>query len=116
MATWPVTLQDVPNQAGFSQVLKPNVVRSSMGYGPDKIRRRSTADWYNVTMQLWLDYTQLATLDQFYKDNMALTWDWLDFTKNPTVAARYRFMGPPSVNPLGALHWVVTLSLEMESP
>lgn len=114
MADWPLTLQQVPNQAGFSQTLKPNLIRSSMGYGPDKLRRRSTAEWYSVSVQLWLTYDQLATLEQFYLDNMALTWGWLDFTKSPAVAATYRFMGPPSVAPLGFSHWVIGLSLEME--
>lgn len=115
MATWPVSLPEYPNQQGFSRVMRENVIRSQMGYGPAKMRRRSTGNLYQVTMQLWLTQAQLETLDQFYDDNMTLTWDWVDFGRNPTVTARYRFLAPPSVTPLGAVHWQVGLTLEMDT-
>lgn len=115
MADWPTELQQEPNTAGFSMVVKPNAIRSAMAYGPDKIRKRTTADWYNVTIQLWCDYAQLAVLDQFYIDNVALTFNWLDFSKSPAVSAVYRFVNPPQVTPLNShSHWQVSLALEME--
>lgn len=115
METWPGTLPDYPNQDGYGRVMKPNVIRSDMGYGPAKMRKRTTANLYQVTMQLWLTQAQLDALDEFYDDNMALTWVWEDFGRNPTVTARYRFLAPPAASPLGAIYWAVSLSLEMDT-
>ena len=113
MASWPASLQQEPNIDGYSRTLKPNVIRSAMGYGPDKIRRRTTMDLYVVTIQVWLDYPQLATFDQFYKDNMSLPWDWLDFGVQPNVPAVYTFLASPTVAPIGPLNFSATMSLEM---
>lgn len=114
MNDWPVTLPQQPNLEGFSQIQKPNVVRSGMGYGPDKVRRRVTMDLYSVGMVLWLTQAQMETLDQFYVDNIALAWNWVNFKKSPPVAAVYTFMAPPAASPMGNDYWAVNLSLEME--
>lgn len=115
MANWPSTLPEYPNQQGYSRVMRPNVLRSQMGYGPAKMRRRTTGNLYQVTMSFWLDQAQLEILNQFYDDNMAITWTWVDFGFVPAVVARYRFLSPPSVTPLGANHWSVNLTLEMDT-
>lgn len=115
MASWPTELQQEPNVEGFSQRMKPNTIRSNMEYGPDKIRRRTKQDWYDVTITIWCDMAQMAVFDQFYRDNMTLTWDWLNFNVEPFTAATYRFVGVPNVSPMGPLYRVVTMTLEMES-
>ena len=115
MATWPASLQQTPNTQGFNVSAKDNVIRSSMEYGPDKIRQRSKNVWYDVQIQIWCDYTQLNTFKQFWEDNQALTWDWLDFLSDPYAAANYRFVGQPTYVPLNShSHFQVSFSAEYE--
>lgn len=115
MATWPVELQQEPNIAGYSRVLKDNAIRSGMSYGPIKIRRRTTMNLYTVTMQIWCDYPQSEIFDQFYEDNMSIPFDWLDFGFNPPVAATYVFLATPPRQPIGPLNFQFDLVLEMET-
>jgi len=86
-----------------------------MTYGPPKIRRMVTDYLYDVELGLWVDFDQNKTLEDFYIANMALPFDWKDFGILPNPDATYTFKAPPSPAPLGGLHWVVRLSLTMET-
>lgn len=116
MADWPTQLQDIPNRPGFQQQVDDSVIRTSMGYGPDKLRNRTTADMEMVTFTIWADFTEVQILRQFYKDNKALEFNWNDFLTDPPTPAIYRFRGAPRYVNLGWKWWQVQLSLETQAP
>jgi hypothetical protein len=113
MADWPSDpgFPQVPLQSGFSQMRKDNNIRSSMSYGPDKTRRRTTVAIQDVTAAIELLETELSILDDFYEANSSIPWNWvnfLDFT--PAV---YKFKAPPAYRPMGGQWYSVTLNLEI---
>lgn len=116
MASWPDDTTNpgfpqIPLQSGFSQTRKDNTIRSAMGYGPDKLRRRTTVDIQMVTAAIELLEDQLVILDDFYNDNQSIPWDCTNFlTMQPAV---YRFKAPPAYRPMGGQWYSVTLSLEI---
>lgn len=107
MATWPVTLPQEFEVAGYSESIADNLLRSEMDVGPPKVRRRGAARPDLIQGQITIDDTQWATLLAFYDADLfegALTFTW--------SAVTYRFAQPPSRVPLGADNWRVALSLE----
>jgi hypothetical protein len=112
MATWPAGLMQVPLQSGFGESRKDNNIRSSMGYGPDKLRRRTTVAIQNVTAAIEQLETELSILDDFYEANSSIVWEWVDFL-DFTTPANYRFKAPPTYRPMGGQWWSITLNLEI---
>lgn len=113
MADWPnnAGFPQIPLQSGFSQVHKDNTIRSAQGYGPDKLRQRSTVDIQMVTAAIELMEDELSILEDFYTANQALDWNWTNFlTMQPAV---YRFKAPPTYRAMGGQWYSVTLSLEI---
>jgi len=118
---WPPSLPQAPEPTGYVNIERGNVISSPMGYGPAKLRQRSTQALRDVTMHFFLESTgsqdvndPMWTLDNFYTNTLerVLEFDWIDHrTGNP---ATYRFKAPPSISPYGtALYWDVTLELEI---
>ena len=116
MADWPASLQQIPNRPGFQQQVDDSVLRTQMGYGPDKLRQRTTADMETMRFTIWATFDEVVTLRAFYKTNKALEWNWNDFLTNPPTPAIYRFVSPPRYIPLGGLWWQVRMVLETQSP
>ena len=113
MATWPTDpgFPQIPLQSGFSQTRKPNTIRSTMGYGPDKLRKRTTVDIQMVTAAIELLEDELVILDDFYEVNQSIEWNWTNFlTMQPAV---YRFMAPPSYRAMGGQWYSITMNLEI---
>ena len=115
MANWPVTLPQRPLKQGYNRLPIENVIRSNMSYGPPKQRKRVTHYLYNVSMQFWLDRDDYEILDNFYKDNAEIEFDWVDFGLGTEPAAKYIFLAPPSMSALSGIYFTVTLKLLMES-
>ena len=113
MALWPASLPQIPLQSGFSQSRKDNNIRSQMGYGPDKTRRRTTVAIQSVIAAIELLEDELYILDDFYEANSAIPWTWKDFQQPSMPDASYRFMSPPAYRPMGGQWWSVTLNLEI---
>lgn len=113
MTTWPTSLPQDPLQRGFSQQQVDNSVRSQMGYGPDKLRRRTSAATKNVPMVIKVDQTQYAALETFYNTTIAVTGvvDWKDHITG--AAAQYRFLKPPTYTPAEPGYWYASLEMEM---
>ena len=112
-ATWPASLPQVPNARGYSEAPPDSTIRTSMGYGPDKVRRRTTANARVFVAPLIVNKTQVATLDAFYLDTLGGGVDEFDWV-NPRTgsAATLRFQASPQYTNIGADEYSVTLSLE----
>lgn len=115
MATWPAApFPQAPEPAGYSNVEADNVIRSPMGYGPAKLRQRTSQAIRNVKMSFFLDATDTATLDAFYITTLSRvdSFTWIDHRDNS--AATYRFVSPPAYTPFGsASYWDIQLDLEI---
>ena len=99
-------------RSGFRQNIKNNTIRSSMTYGPDKLRQRTTVPIYNVSITMILTTAEYVTLDQFYRDNQALAFDWVDHVTNN--AAVYRWLSPPTYSEYAPGYWIANLNCEFE--
>ena len=110
MASWP--LDNYVNRTGFALQERDNTIRSQMGYGPDKLRRRTTVSIWNCSFTKWLTTAEYDTIVDFYKDNQALAWDWVDPVNGDSAV--FRFLAPPSFTYLGPGYWVGTFVVEYE--
>jgi len=113
MTAWPSALPQTPLLAGFDQQEKDTAIRSSMSYGPDKVRRRTTTAIYTVQASIMLDTSEIPTLETFYRTTMQVsgTFTWINHVTGS--AANYRFTGPPHYAALGGGRWLTALSLEI---
>jgi len=90
-----------------------------MGYGPPKLRQRTTFAIRDIGMHFFLDDVDQKVLNAFYKTDLSRvdSFEWIDHTVSTPavpVVAIYRFKAPPSYIPFGsALWWDVTLQLEI---
>ena len=111
---WPVSL-DCPLYQGFSQREQSNVIRSPMGYGPAKVRRRTTASIEVVTLTLHLTSTDVLTLEGFYKNTTeagSLRFNYENhLTETEPVEAR--FTAPPNYRPLAPDMWRAEINMEI---
>ena len=106
---WPTELPQVPLRNGYQKDQVDTVIRSDMGYGPAKLRRRTTSVIYQGQFQMHLDDSQKAVLDQFYEDNMSVPWTlaW------PAPDTEYRFTAPPRYQEITCDLWVVAVAAEV---
>ena len=103
-ATWPVDLPTTPLSAGYSDVQRNNVIRSEMGYGPAKTRRRSTVYMRDITYQYVMTKAQLTSLETFYTTTLEggiLTYDYPNYINNNDTTDELRFKQPPVIQPSG---------------
>lgn len=90
MPSWPTTLPCLAFDA--SDARQDGSIRTEMGAGPAKVRRRFSAVSRYATVVLSLDATQRATLDTFYATTLAegsLAFDVADPYDGSTVSARF---------------------------
>ena len=109
---WPVSLPAAPLRAGNQQVLQDSVIRSSMGYGPAKLRRRTTAQIKQQPINLVLDATERGILENFYINTLGQTqaFNYVDPVSGSTVDAR--FLSAPTYRELNCDQWACTMALE----
>lgn len=113
MAVWPSTLP-LPAASTFKETPPDNVIRSSMERGPDKVRRRTTANVRPVSFMLLLSEAQVEILDSFYVSDTFSGSEAFDFTHPRTLAAvKARFVSPPEFNEREAVLWEASVSLEI---
>ncbi len=113
METWPAELQQHLNVDNFGVDFGETLVRSQMDIGPDKVRSRFTDGVDIYTTSIDLDIEDYDLLTQFYKttlNNGANTFAFID--PLTTGSAEFRFLGPPSVRPLGGRIFRVTMKWE----
>ena len=107
MATLPATLKITRD--AYSETAPKTAIRSGMEVGPDKVRKRSSAQVRQVSFKLFLTDALLDTLDDFFVANEAVAFDFTD--PRTDSAKRARFVEPPQYN-LRDTMWDVTVKLE----
>jgi len=119
MTAWPASLPQSPRAGSLQRVTRDNVIRSRVGYGPDRLRRRTATVEHRISFNMVMSRAQLATLDTFYETTTKGTGniDWVDHlsSSSPLPAAVYKFVGPPEVSHIEADNWLVGLILEQRS-
>lgn len=113
MATWPATLP-APALNTLSETPPDNVIRTKMDKGPDKVRRRTTANIRPISFTLILTPTQTATLDTFYDTTTFSGADEFDYTHPRTGdAVKARFVEPPQYSENEGVLYNCSISLEI---
>lgn len=110
MATLPANLQAKITRTGFKEVAPDNVIRTPMEFGPDKVRKRTSANVRAVSVSMFLTDDEVDDLDDFYEANDALRFDMTHPRTQLSVEAR--FVNPPSYT-ARETHWDVSLELEI---
>lgn len=112
MATWPSTLPQKFEEAGYSEQDADLVIRSEPDAGPEMTRARATAGPVAVSGSIApLDATQFAELRTFYRANRAVRFTWTDWAGNTRY---FSFRAPPRYAPVaGGAYFRVQLSLWM---
>jgi len=105
---------------GYAQANDGGVIRSPMGYGPAKLRRRTTAVVQRVSGSLTLTATEKDNLITFYDtttEGGVLPFNWFDFLNgldsSPHDEVEYRFAAPPQYTTLGGGLWLASLLFEV---
>lgn len=112
MPTWPASL--VISRTGFKESLANNSMRSKMETGPEKVRRRTTANSYPVSFNLFLNDDQLEDLKEFYNVETysgSIQFDFINPSNGQALTARFSET-PPSWTP-NADNWDASVSLEI---
>lgn len=108
MVAWP---SDIPvSKDNYTEEPPNNVIRSDMGVGPAKIRRRTILNVRNVGFTLCLTSSQFTTFDAFYLANDATAFDFTNPRTNLSVRARFR--SAPSYS-FDETMWRVNVELEI---
>jgi hypothetical protein len=110
---WPISLQQILNQANFGIEIGDTVLRTDMDVGPKKFRRRFTKGIDVFTASINLDMDEYTTFYTFF--NTTLNGGTLPFTYNhpiTQVPTDFRFRGPPKISPIGGRTFVVSFEWE----
>lgn len=119
MSSWPVSLQQKLNVAGFTKTKGNARVATDMDVGPAKVRNRYTKLWDIYSCEILLDnqFDEVATFETFYETtlgNGSLPFTFNDpFTGDPTS---FRFVpgADPDISPTGNGGTVFTLRMKWE--
>lgn len=107
METWPTGLRILEDN--FKILPISRVLRSNMGVGPAKSRRRTVLEITNVSFNMILTDSEYTTLETFRKENDSVPFF---FTDPPTGDEKVaRFLKPPSYA-RSEKQWSATVSLE----
>lgn len=113
MPTWPVTLP-APALNSLQESPPNNVLRTQMDKGPDKVRRRTTANIRPISFTLLLTPAQIQILDDFYTTETYSGTERFDYvhprTDEDCVA---RFVQPPQYNEREGVIYSCSVSLEI---
>lgn len=114
MAVWPFNTTTHIINGSFKETPPNNTIRSKMEVGPEKIRRRTTANVRPISFVLRLTEDELDTLDEFYNDDTYSGADEFDFTHPRTAAAvKARFIQPPEYGDVKKGQYQVVVQLEI---
>lgn len=85
-----------------------------MDVGPDKVRRRTTADIRPIAFSLALTPAQTQILDDFYVTDLFSGAAEFDFIHPRTKALRRaRFVSPPDYKETGGRLYTASINLEL---
>jgi len=113
MAAFPASLP-VPALNTLKETPPRNVIRTQMDKGPDKVRRRTTANVRMLQFVLKLTPAEVATLDTFFDTTVFSGADEFDYTHPRTGAAeKARFVEAPQYSESEGVIYDCALSLEI---
>lgn len=117
MATWPMSMPQVPLHASYSEDLSPRdvVLRTQMDTGAAKTRLRYTAGIELVSCSYDITTTQLVAFKNFLANDISYGADFFDFPHprtGDTVTARIVTPIEPAT-PSGRTYWMLILSIEL---
>ena len=113
MATWPLSNYVLVD--GFSESPPNNSLRSKMGEGPPKTRRKSISGVRPIVIQKHLYKSDVEILDIFHETtlvNGTLAFDWISPRTGSVV--EMMFVEPPVYESLGGTAWSVSMKLEIQ--
>lgn len=116
MAIWPAGLPQKLNQAGFSNSLADNVIRSEMDVGPDKKRRRDVSAPEPVKGSMYVTESEYSLLKTFHDTTLgggSLPFDWVHPITGASV--EMTFKSPPTISSKSGDVYMATLDLEVLS-
>ena len=110
--TWPLSLQQKLEVAGFQKVYGDTRVSSEMDVGPEKVRSRYTDAIDGYTCQITLDFADVDTWETFYKTqlgNGTLPFDFNDPFAEAPATFRFDPKESPSLRPLGGRKFTLSM-------
>lgn len=109
--TFPATLQDKFNEAGFQHIFGNSTLESETDVGPPKKRRRYTTEYDTFNGTIELEKDDYVTLETFYKTTLAGGTLTFNFNHPITqVQSEFQFTQPPSMVPLGGTYFRVSFN------
>ncbi len=118
MASWPTFPTD-PLVSSYDRSPPDVVIRSQMDVGPDKLRRRTTANPVNYDMTFLATSAEVANMDAFYSSTLqggSLTFDFTDPDTGTLYSNKWRFRSAPvarhAFTNSTAKYFTVAISLE----
>lgn len=112
MAVWPS--QFCPLLNSLQEAPPNNTIRSSMDVGPQKVRRRTTANIRPISFRMFLKKADLQTLDDFYTTDTYSGSEEFDFIHPRTLQpVKARFVEPPTYTERSGVGYEATVSLEI---
>lgn len=110
--TWPSTLPQVLRLEGLNAKKKPNVVRTQMDAGPQKVRRRYTISTKEFSGTIVVSEAQREILEDFY-DNVLGNGVLRFVMKDPQTLqpSEFRFLEDYDEDASDGL-WQITMKLE----
>lgn len=110
---WPVSLQGVMNEEGFSFKIGDTTIRSETEFGIPKVRRRFTRGIDVFTFSINLSSSQYSTFKTFYESSLnggVLPFDFLNPLTNTTD--EFRFLTSPSIRSIGGGNFILQMEVE----
>lgn len=113
--SWPTTLQDKVNESGYSLTPGDVTLRSDMESGPPKVRALSTVavDTHSVSIDIDASKDEYNILMTYFR--LTLQQGTQPFIYNHPITqipAVFRFVGPPSIAPMGGVHFKANMVWE----
>ena len=113
MAVFPSTLP-APALNTLVETPPDNVIRTQMDKGPDKVRRRTTANVRPLSFTLKLTPAETQVLDDFYDNTTFSGADEFDYTHPRTgEAVKARFTQPPQYQEHEGVIYLCSIALEI---
>lgn len=120
MSTWPSTLPD-PQLTGYAVQAQDNTARTDMDSGPARVRRRTTSVPDEITMQVVLDETQMATFRDFFENDWyhGAAWVYVPIKDGRSAGVSLKECRPNpakfKATPLSGALWSVELTVEVRN-
>jgi hypothetical protein len=115
MSAWPSTLPQFALQAGYQEDVQDQSLRTSTESGAMKVRRRFTARFDNIAINLAMTTAQVATFEEFYfttKKGGSLTFTWVHPRKQ--TAATLKFASKVTITGIDADLFRVSFKVEVQ--